>query len=283
MRRWRAAPQSPAMGRAALQGAWLPAILVLFATLAAGCHSSPPRAAREPADDLVRSTPHCRIRIESSIALSEGALAGIEAEAESAYAALVADWGVPRHLPVPITIVAGGDRCHTDRNGMRIAQNHLPRFDITHEMVHYVAGPSWRPVNEGIATWFTERLRHPPEDKSFVPCDLYARAYAAAGLTVPIDSASCEAAMDFRAYMAACSFTRWLLEAEGFEKFKRLYTGPPDGYANVYGKDREALMMEWRAALAAKTAFDDDPRYRRLLERLRRMRGPPQPEPGPED
>lgn len=254
-------------------------LFLLALTAVAGCRTPGPRPPREAPAWTLLNTPHCRIRIESSLALPEAGIARIEEEAESAYAAIVADWGEPRWRPIPITIVAAGDRCHTDRNGMEIAASHLPRFDITHEMVHYVAGPSWRPVNEGLATWFTERLRHPPGEASWVPCDLYARAYAAAGLTVPLDSVSSEASMDFRAYMAAASFTKWLLETRGLAEFKRLYAGPRDGYARVYGKDRDTLIAEWKEALSAQTAWDADPRYVRLVDRLRRMQGARHPEP----
>lgn len=62
-----------------------------------------------------------------------------------------------------------------------------------------------------------------------------------------------------RAYMAAGSFVRFLIERYGVERFKAAY--PTGNFRKAYGKPFEELVGEWRAFLESVPLSGDDLRY----------------------
>ncbi len=138
----------------------------------------------------------------------------------------------------------GGDRCHADADGITLVAEHLPRRDATHELVHYLAGSSWRPLDEGLAVYLTERLWGPDAG---VAVKLRARAFFDLSLDEDLDPEALRAGMSRRDYDVAGAFVGWLLEAYGPEPFWRLYAGPLRNYHGAYGVSEVELWQRfWR-------------------------------------
>ncbi|RMG15456.1 MAG: hypothetical protein D6731_08315 [Planctomycetota bacterium] len=161
-------------------------------------------------------------------------------------------WGVPRRIrpgpsgPVRVDVVVlpAGDRCHADRDGITVVAGHLDRHDATHELVHYLAGSSWRPLDEGLAVYLTERLWGP---LGGVPSKIRARVFADLELAKDLDPEELRAGMSRRDYDIAGAFVGWLLEAYPREHFWELYCGPVRNYHGVYGRSEAALWARfWR-------------------------------------
>src|SRR5262249_32008492 len=75
---------------------------------------------------------------------------------------------------IQIFVHRSGSRCHADSDGVTIVKDHITRRDATHELVHFLAGASWRPIDEGLAVYLTERICGPAWG---VPVDTRARVY----------------------------------------------------------------------------------------------------------
>ncbi len=146
--------------------------------------------------------------------------------------------------PIDVVVVRGGDRCHADGDGITLMRDHLARRDATHELVHYLAGSSWRPIDEGLAVYLTERLWGP--DKG-IPVKVRARAFLDLSLDVDLDPLELREGMSRRDYDVGGAFVGWLLEAYGAERFWRLYAGPLRNYHGVYGVSEAELWQRfWR-------------------------------------
>jgi hypothetical protein len=141
-------------------------------------------------------------------------------------------------------VVRDGERCHADGDGLTLVAEHLPRRDATHELVHYLAGSSWRPIDEGLAVYLTERLWGADGG---VPVKVRARAFLDLSLDVDLDPNALRAGMSRRDYDVAGAFVGWLLEAYGPDRFWRLYAGHVRDYHGNYGVSEAELWERfWR-------------------------------------
>jgi hypothetical protein len=148
---------------------------------------------------------------------------------------------------VDVVIVPRGDRCHADRDGLTLLPNHLDRRDATHELVHFLAGSSWRPIDEGLAVYLTERLWGPDRG---APVKVRARVFLDLGLDQDLDPDVLEReGMSRRDYDVAGAFVGWLIESFGKEKFLALYAGPERNYHGVYGTGEHELWFRFWQAL----------------------------------
>ncbi|MGE0709843.1 MAG: hypothetical protein AB7N76_24920 [Planctomycetota bacterium] len=151
-----------------------------------------------------------------------------------------------RALPEAIDVVVrrDGDRCHADLYGLTVLAGHLPRHDATHELVHFLAGSSWRPLDEGLAVYLTEELCGP--DRGF-PVKVRARVFLDLGLDQRLEPRALRDGMSRLDYDTAGAWVRWLIEAQGWERFWELYHGPERAYHQVYGvSELELWRRFWR-------------------------------------
>lgn len=156
------------------------------------------------------------------------------------------DWEfgpAPTPGPIDVVVLASGGRCHADRDGITLVHRHLARGDATHELVHYLAGSSWHPLDEGLAVYLTEQLIGP--DKGF-PLSSRARAYRDLNLVTYLNPRELGEPMSRRDYDVAGAFVGWLIESFGKTRFLRLYAGPARDYMDVYGvSERELVERFW--------------------------------------
>lgn len=147
--------------------------------------------------------------------------------------------------PIDVVVVPEGGRCHADEHGVTLVASHLSRRDATHELVHYLAGSSWRPLDEGLAVYLTERFWGPAAD---IPVKIRARAYHDLDLDVDLDPEVLRRdGMSRRDYDVAGAFVGWLIEAYGAAKFWELYAGPVRNYHGVYRRSEAELWERfWR-------------------------------------
>lgn len=154
------------------------------------------------------------------------------------------EFGPSPALPhVDVVVRADGERCHADRHGLVLVRRHLDRRDATHELVHWLAGASWRPVDEGLATWLTEATWGPDR----TPVALRARAYLDLALDREVTPDLRPETMTRRDYDIAAAFVGWLVDTFGKPRFLELYHGPPRNYHGVYGQSEADLWRRfWR-------------------------------------
>lgn len=164
-------------------------------------------------------------------------------------------YGVPREACPPdgpprvpdsidVVIVREGSRCHADRDGITVTKGHLWRGDATHELVHYLAGSSWRPIDEGLAVYLTEKICGADHD---VPAKIRARVFLDLNLDVDLYPHVVRKEMSRRDYDTAGAFVGWLIEAYGKERFLRLYAGAVRNFETVYGMSEVGLWKRfWR-------------------------------------
>jgi len=177
-------------------------------------------------------------------------------------------------LPLPpridVVVVREGERCHADSDGITLLQSHLPRRDATHELVHFLAGSSWRPIDEGLAVYLTERIWGP--DKT-IPVKIRARVFSDLNLRVNLEPAAMRRGMSRRDYDVAGAFVGWLIEAFGPERFWTLYHGPVRDYHSAYGRSESELWGRfWRFVRNLEVRHDAS--YHRYRDRLTRPRAP---------
>jgi len=134
---------------------------------------------------------------------------------------------------IDVVVIRGGDRCHADTDGITITRRHVARRDATHELAHFLCGSGWKPIDEGLAVYLTERIWGPDDG---IPVKIRARVFLDLSLDTNLypDEAR-KKGMSRRDYDTAGAFVGWLLEAYAREKFFRLYAGPVRDYHTVYG------------------------------------------------
>jgi len=134
----------------------------------------------------------------------------------------------------------------------------------THEMIHVFAPNANRFLAEGLAVYGHEFLKGVVSYPTF-GFDLHraARGYAERVDLGTLDELAVPRRLqtdDFvekEAYIIAGSFVRFLVETHGMAKFRELYamtplepygrfSGDPDRWRAVYGKDLGALAADWR-------------------------------------
>jgi hypothetical protein len=160
---------------------------------------------------------------------------------------------------VPVTVTRDTGRCHADEAGLTLMSNHLERKDGTHELVHYLAGGSWRPVDEGLAVHLTEKLHGAAWG---VSVDVRARAYFDVGLDEGLTGDRLRLGMSRRDYDLAGSFVRWLIEERGWPLFFELYKGAPGDYHTVYGVSEQELVARWREKIMGLNVRQNAAYYR---------------------
>jgi hypothetical protein len=151
-------------------------------------------------------------------------------------------------LPPPgdtriLVLGGGGGRCHADESGVTLLRAHIERKDGTHELVHYLAGGSWRPIDEGLAVYLTEKLCGPAWG---VSVDIRSRVYLDLSMEGGLDRDHVRLGMNRRDYDTAGSFVKFLIEERGLEKFLDLYRGPQGDFHDVYGISEQELVATWR-------------------------------------
>jgi hypothetical protein len=156
---------------------------------------------------------------------------------------------------VDVVVIAGADRCHADQDGLVLVPDHLDRHDATHELVHYLAGASWRPIDEGLAVHLTERLCGADRD---VPVKVRARVFLDLGLQPRLDPTQlARDGMSRRDYDVAGAFVGWLIESFGKERFLQLYAGAERNYHGVYGlSEQELLFRFWQHVRSLDVRLD---------------------------
>lgn len=247
-------------------------LLALVGLLLSGCAG--PRAPGDPPPDLPEArNAHVVNGDDFRIWIASGCLSGAEAqlllnELQTARGKLLARLGsarfpgdfrspdgprrkyrpqaAPLAVPDPIEVVVVPDkgRCHADAEGITLRAEHLNRRDGTHELVHYLAGSSWRPLDEGLAVYLTEELWG--ARRGFTS-KIRARVYLDLNLARPLRPQELRKGMSRIDYDTAGAFVRWLIEARGRERFWELYHGPTGDYHTVYGQAEVELWEEfWR-------------------------------------
>ncbi|MBX3467674.1 MAG: hypothetical protein KF878_12385 [Planctomycetes bacterium] len=163
----------------------------------------------------------------------------------------------PAVAPIDVVVLPRGERCHADANGITLVPGHLDRRDGTHELVHYLAGSSWHPIDEGLAVYLTERLWGPDRG---IPAKVRARVFLDLGLDTDLDpEALARDGMSRRDYDVAGAFTGWLIESFGKERFFELYAGPQRNYHGVYGQgEKELLFRFWQHVRSLDVRRDGD-------------------------
>lgn len=166
----------------------------------------------------------------------------------------------PPPTEVKVTVLSGANgRCHADETGITILKSHLERKDATHELVHYLAGGSWRPVDEGLAVYMTEKLHGP---SGGITLDVRARAYMDLSMDQGLDRDRLRAGMSRCDYDLAGSFARWLIAERGLDAYMALYHGEPGNYHGVYGVSEQELFAKWREKIRALNVRQDGSYYR---------------------
>ena len=150
----------------------------------------------------------------------------------------------PVATPIQVVVVPGPGRCHADADGITLRADHAGRRDGTHELVHFLAGSSWRPIDEGLAVYLTEELWG--AHRGFTT-QVRARVYLDLSLARPLQPPELREGMSRVDYDTAGAFVRWLIESRGAERFWRLYHGPERDYHTAYDQSEAELWEEfWR-------------------------------------
>jgi hypothetical protein len=161
---------------------------------------------------------------------------------------------------IRVVVQRRGGRCHADETGLTILRSHLSRRDATHELVHYLAGGAWRPADEGLAVYLTEKLWGPAWG---VSVDLRSRVYMDLNMDDSLTRDRLAADMSRRDYDSAASFVKYLIEERGgVEKFLELYRGAPGDYHSVYGISEQELFASWRQKILAIDVKQSSAYYR---------------------
>ncbi len=140
---------------------------------------------------------------------------------------------------IPVVIVRRGSRSYTDRTAVTLVTQRLANHDATHELVHWLAGPGWRPLDEGLATWLTERLCG--EERA--PLEVRARVYADLSQDGKVGTDARPEAMSRRDYDVAGAFVGWLVATYGRDAVMALYRGPVRDYEGALSTSEAEL---WR-------------------------------------
>jgi hypothetical protein len=177
------------------------------------------------------------------------------------------------HVPVPewidVVVLKDGGRCHADSDGLTLLARHVPRRDASHELVHFLSGSSWRPIDEGLAVYLTEEKWGPARG---FPVKTRARVFLDLDLNEErLEPPALAGGMSRLDYDTAGAFVRWLIEAYGWKRFWTLYHGPSRAYYAAYGVGEVELWSRfWRYIgsldLADSTAY----RAYRAIVRTRR-------------
>jgi hypothetical protein len=158
-----------------------------------------------------------------------------------------------------VTVVSGSGRCHSDETGLTILREHLDRKDATHELVHYLAGGSWRPLDEGLAVYLTERIAGPAGG---ISVDTRARVYLDLSLDSSLDRDRLRSGMSRPDYDLAASFVKWLIEERGIDDFMALYHGASGDYHGCLGVPEQELLAKWRDKIRRLDVRQDGSYYR---------------------
>ena len=153
---------------------------------------------------------------------------------------------LPSLAAINIRVVDRPGRSFPGHHGIEGAKHYLSRHDLTHELVHYLAGASWAPVDEGLACYLTERLRGPDKKASL---HLRVLVYIDLNMLKSLDPRLLEKNMTRVDYDASGSFVQFLIERYGWARFFQLYHGPTRNYHWVYGKAEHELIYQWRKSL----------------------------------
>jgi hypothetical protein len=140
---------------------------------------------------------------------------------------------------IPVVIVRRGARSYTDRTAVTLVTSRLASHDATHELVHWLAGPGWRPLDEGLATWLTERLCG--EERA--PLEVRARVYADLSQDRKVGTDARPESMSRRDYDVAGAFVGWLVATFGRDAVLQLYRGPAKDYEGALRTSEAEL---WR-------------------------------------
>jgi hypothetical protein len=160
---------------------------------------------------------------------------------------------------IRVVVERQGVRCHADEGGLTILRAHVGRRDATHELVHFLAGASWRPADEGLAVYVTEKLWGPSWGVSL---DVRARVYMDLNLEEGLARDRLAGDMNRRDYDSAGSFVKFLIEEWGWDKFLDLYRGAPGDYHTVYGVSEQELLARWRQRIRALDVRQSSAYYR---------------------
>lgn len=169
---------------------------------------------------------------------------------------------------VDVVVRRNAIRCHADGDGITLAAPHLSVHHATHELVHFLAGSSWHPVDEGLAVYLTERLRGGARG---VPLRIRARVYRDLNLRGTLDPRVLQhEGMSRRDYDVAGAFVGWLIESYGKAKFFELYSGAERNYYGVYRMgERDLLDRFWRSIASLQVRGNSDYyRFQALLTDL---------------
>lgn len=258
------------------------AVLLLLGAVLAGCTARPadvPSDVPDPGAVARHDAPGFRLWID------RGCLSPVEVEelaAELVRArAFLEDWLGPAMMPgsfrpdgvvrascperwdfgprppvgtIDVVVLAEGGRCHADREGITVVRRHVARHDATHELVHFLAGTAWPPIDEGLAVYLTERIWGP--DKGF-PLAVRAKAYRDLSLETYLTPRELEGGMSRRDYDVAGAFCGWLIESFGREAFLRLYAGAARDYYTTYETGERDLMERFWAHVRSQDLRHD--------------------------
>lgn len=248
-------------------------IFLILGSLASGCQSGPEK---RPSRDEVIITHHFHMT-NVNRCLSKAEMKKVLREAHTAKVQILERIGpyirpgdfygrkrkvmqiTPAKLPkrseflpdiprVKARIVDRPGRSFTDKRGIEIAKHYLPRHDLTHELVHYLAGSSWAPADEGLACYLTELLWGPEKKASL---DLRVLVYVDLSMLRSLKPSRLEKGMTRVDYDASGSFVKYLVKQYGWDRFFQLYHGPKGNYLWVYGASEDELIYEWRKSLDA--------------------------------
>lgn len=170
----------------------------------------------------------------------------------------------PAAARIRVRVAERPGRCYTHGGGIELVRRHARIYHLTHELVHYLAGASWRPLDEGLAVYLTEKLCGPSNE---APIDTRSLVYWDLKRLEDFDVSPTRSELDRAAYDAAGSFVKFLVDRYGWDRFFELYRGLPGNYHGVYGRPRHELFEEWKASLN-RPRLRQTPTYVRFRARI---------------
>lgn len=223
------------------------------------------------------SDPTIRINAES---ISDEDVAVFEKKLRTAIGKVCAWWGPTfdgpytvniKDKPGPSMAMIPAWRGHHGTMLFRSGKTRKRRSPILHEVVHIFAPNANRLLAEGLAVYAHEHLGGQPAYPTFGK-DLHqeARPLAAGADLAALDTIVVPKGLRIedrkqqrRAYTVAGSFVRYLIETEGFDKFRTLYAitpmvpgeripSDPTRWQSVYGRSLADLTRSWRQYVAER-------------------------------
>jgi hypothetical protein len=211
----------------------------------------------------------CDVTIEfKSVAVEAQSKNWLEQELQKAADKVCGWWGATYSGPLTIDVPSPGGPSMALVPAWRGQRGHMlfpapavrRRNSATvHEVVHVFAPNANRFLAEGLAVHAHDQLGGPPAYPNFGSAlHTGARAYAQPGKIAALDREATPNPLQRDAYLVGGSFVRFLIERDGFARFRQLYAmtpllpgqinaGSAGRWKQVYGIALDELSTAWQA------------------------------------